>query len=41
MNHDTAAELFEISGRKISCHRVRDGIEMKNLYLFFFFFLVG
>lgn len=43
MNHDsdTAAELFEVSGRKISCHRVRDRIEMKNLYeviLFFFFF---
>lgn len=34
MNHDsdTAAEL---------CHRVRDGIEMKNLYFFFFFFLFG
>lgn len=43
VNHDsdTAAELFEVSGRKISCHRVRDRIEMKNLYeviLFFFFF---
>lgn len=34
-------ELFEVSGRKISCHRVRDRIEMKNLYeviLFFFYF---
>lgn len=41
-------ELFEVSGRKISCHRVRDRIEMKNLYevilfffLFFFFFWLG
>lgn len=39
MNHDsdTATELFEVSGRKILCHRVRDRIEMKNLYEVIFF----
>lgn len=36
MNHDSDTAT-EVSGRKILCHRVRDRIEMKNLYEVIFF----